>query len=299
MKEDLKKEFPEWCKYDNEDHSLVIGDDIDSLMTGLLLQSVTKSKIGHFYNFKCEYTSKKIIKNVLNVKSNLEIDSLELGTINDLDLGLDKKIGCDMALTTGRCWDNHVTMINARDSFNSLSANPNTVKKISRGNYTSKYAGSTFLVAYSYYNMPLPKSKEGKLILLSIDSAYLGHYNEYFKETHNEWLRLLGMEELIDFLDTVSIEDFKEVKNKYRLSSKIHMYNGRLMTSVKIDDIADFFDFPVFLPSDTFIMSKRYGERKNINFCDFEDGDRVIRKNNKSFSFAITSTNIATYTMLK
>jgi hypothetical protein len=272
MKQSVREILPKWCSNWNVGASLMLGDDIDSLMTAMVLENEDGNSIDFFYDFEREYVVAR-------------------GKPNHVE-----RIGCDMALADGMCWDNHVTLLDEDDIYNVDSANLNNHFKINRNNYTSKYAGSTFLLVYSFYNIPLPETKEGKLILLAIDSAYLGHYNKRFKETHNEWLRKLGFEDLIEFLDSVEESEFKRVIGEYRLNEKIGLSGGKLVTNIDLKAIQEHFKFPVYLPKMKFKLVGEY-KRAYMDLNKWDRKGKKPKKNERLVSFALTFKNSASYTI--
>lgn len=166
MKEVLKERFPAWClNMEKGQHTLVLTDDLDSLLGCAIEKYVKNNEINYFYNFNKIYVT------------NWQDER--------------KAIGIDLAIHKGKSWCNHVVRINEDDYVNPQTANINAALKVHRGNYFKKYAMSTAITMWSYYDLPLPESKEGKILLLAIDSGFLGHYDKRFKDVHNQYLKLL------------------------------------------------------------------------------------------------------------
>ena len=69
-----------------------------------------------------------------------------------------------------------VSLISDWDTWNTDMINLNLMCQVTNDNYTDKYAGSTLLTIWSVYDLPLPETEEGKMLLLCIDSAYKGFY---------------------------------------------------------------------------------------------------------------------------
>lgn len=193
MQKDLKELYPDWCK-SYQDRNLVLSDDMDSLLSTTLLNMVQGYEINYYYTFKGIH--------VLNP--------------NDTR----KTIGVDMAIKKGMTWDNHVVKIHEDDFVNPQSANINALLGINQSNYFQKFCGSTALQIYSYYDIPLPTTDEGKLYLMTIDSSYLGHYDNRYKEVHNNYFEMLGYTELIDLLNRTSEFRFDYMKANDRLTFK-------------------------------------------------------------------------------
>lgn len=262
--------FPQWIDT-NEEYVTCLSDDIDSLVGCKLLERYKGWEIGYFYNFKEIYkgTTKKV-----------------------------KAIGVDIALENGKTFDNHVTRLSKNDRYNIESANPNNISGVSRDNYTSKYAMSTAILIYSIYDIPLPTTEEGLLALLSIDSSFLGHYNEMFKPIHNDYLIKLGYEELIEFLDNHTEDDFRRVQRKYKMNSKIFMRDGRFKTNLKLDELSEVLELDLSVPTHEFKINNRFvienmdlNRDGSYNKTMLEELDKI-----NIFSLALTSKNFVSKT---
>lgn len=270
MKKDYREMFPQWIDT-NEEYVTCLSDDIDSLVSCKLLEKYKGWEVGYFYNFKEIYkgTTKKV-----------------------------KAIGVDIALENGKTFDNHVTRLSKNDRYNIESANPNNISGVSRDNYTDKYAMSTALLIYSIYDIPLPTTEEGLLVLLSIDSSFLGHYNEMFKHTHNDYLIKLGYEELIEFLDNHTEDDFRRVQRKYKMNSKIYMRCGRLKTTLILDKLSEILELDLSVPEHEFKINNKFFIR-NMNLNRNRSYNKnMLEKSNESsiFSLALTSKNFVSKT---
>ena len=154
MHQELKDKFPTWVNDpEHGKYNLCCSNDLDSLVSCALLRELKGYPINYFYDFRTLY------------KADREDNR--------------KAIGVDMALaSSGRCWDNHVTLARWDSKSNPMAANPNNIFNINAGNkteYVKKYAMSTTLLIYSYYDIPLPKSTEAQKILLAIDTGHQGH----------------------------------------------------------------------------------------------------------------------------
>lgn len=263
MKKELKEKFPKWT---SKKHNRVqaIGLDLDSLLSASIDHMVHGYEVNYIYTFK------------------------GLWVLNPNDKN--KAIGYDMALTKGYTWDNHPTKIYADSYVNPHSANLNAIFGISKENYHEKYAGSTALQMWSFYDLPLPLTNEGKLFLLTIDSAYLGHYDDDYKEVHTEYLRQLGFEELIDLLDRTEKWELEYLKNNEYISFK----DGKLRYP-QIDYVEEMLGIKLMLPKGQFTQIVEYeadkGSISHINTSIFTK--------EKMFSFALTGKNYIKYSMLK
>lgn len=266
MNEELKSKFPSWC-FEDKPLAVTLTDDIDSLVGCLIEEKVKGNKINYFYNFDSVYIMDK------NVRK--------------------PTLGIDLAFTNGKCWDNHVTRLHEGVRVNKQSANINSVLDISGKNYFDKYCMSTAIMMWSFYDLPLPTTKEGKMILLAIDSGFKGHYSNTFKKVHNKYLEMLGFEELIDILNNSTIDEFRAIQDKYRMSEKITIdENGYLDTDLPLLLLSDALEMELELPSQKFTLHKQF---KNVGRK--VQGDEIGELNNNVISFALTGKRYYKYTV--
>lgn len=269
MKKELREKFPKWCSdYTQKQNTLILTDDLDSLVGCAIEKYVKENEINYFYDFKNIFVADKEDKR--------------------------KAIGIDLALHRGKSWCNHVVRINEDDYVNPQTANINALLKIHSGNYTKKYAMSTTLTMWSFYNLPLPATKEGKMTLLSIDSSFLGHYSDAFRKVHNTYLHLLGFDELIDLLNETTKADYLYIQQKYNLKSKIIMNDeGYLETDVALAELQGFFDFLIELPNKQFSLLAQFKTQDDYTYR-IQSKDQILNL----ISFALTGTRKMKYTTL-
>lgn len=170
-------------------------------------------------------------------------------------------IGVDLSLCHGKTFDNHVVMMNEHDYYNVDSANFNIIDEISRENYFSKYCGSTLLMIWSLYNIPLPKETEAKMILLCIDSTFKGFYSPYpLPQIANKKYLVDYMEfpELYEVLQQHKQYEFSQLISKYNLSGKIKLHKGYLSTDIDLEGLRELFDLPFLLPKKPFYKKEEY-----------------------------------------
>ncbi|GAA0432640.1 hypothetical protein GCM10008983_06550 [Lentibacillus halophilus] len=267
MKKELRDKMPEWCFAPERNYSTVLTNDIDSLVGCAIEHEVNGNQINYFYDFDNIYKQDK------NVRK--------------------PSLGIDLALTYGKCWDNHVTRIQHDSHVNPQSANVNSILNISGNNYFDKYAGSTALLMWSFYGLPLPPTKLGKMLLLSIDSAFLGHYDDKFKDVHNKYLRLLGFEELITILNETDKQDYYDLIRKYKLNSDIKINeDGYLQTELPFEVLSEGLNLQLDLPSRPFHLQNEY-ESKYGTVTGNESGK--LKPN--VVSFALTNRKFYKYTV--
>lgn len=268
MQKILKDKFPSWCSdFTREQNTTVLTDDFDSLLGASIENHIKGNNINYFYDF----------------------NNLYIMDQNDKR----QAIGIDLALNIGKCWDNHVVRIHKDDEVNQDSANINSILNISSENYTEKYAMSTVLTMWSYYNLPLPKTKEGKMILLAIDSGFLGHYNSTFQPIHTKYLELLEFTELIDLLNQSTKNGFYNIQDQYKLKSKIYLDDeGYLHSDLPLADLQGFFNFPIELPNQQFTKSHSFNSYKSSTYQV-----RSINQIDNLISFALTRKSEVKYTV--
>jgi hypothetical protein len=253
----IKDKFPAWCGHQGN-HSLILTDDLDSLLSCAIENYVHGYEITQFYSFKKIYSAIPYMDNEL--------------------------IGCDLDLYQGKTWSNHVVRVHQNDFVNPEAANLNAILHVSTKNYFKKYALSTALTMWSYYGLPLPKTMLGKRSLLSIDSGFLGHYNSAFKKIHTAWLEALGFSELINVLNNSTMVDFKNLIKIYSLKSKIYINRDGFLSTFINQNILNNILEGITLPSYPFRLQKEltthYKQFYNQNF-DIESIDHL-------FSLAVT-----------
>ncbi|WP_215553153.1 hypothetical protein [Bacillus mycoides] len=240
-----------------------MSDDIDSLVGATILKQVKDWKVGHFYDFNNLYSTNKKDKR--------------------------KAVGVDIALVNGMTYDNHVTMLSNTSKPNIMSANLNIIERVSRDNYTDKYAMSTALLLWSLYDLPLPSTEDGKLMLMTIDSSYLGYYKG-FKKVQCEWLEKMGMEEIIRLQERHTLTDFVDVKRRYDSSEKISLNDsGFLETKMNLEGISQLLELDIILPNKQFEIRKEF-TRKIYDLksgCTYDN--QIVNSHYKPFSYALTS----------
>lgn len=265
--ENLRKaEYLQWAKQINVRMDLILGDDADSLLSCNLLESITGGKwsVNWFYNFENFYRHDK--------------------TGN-------KQVGVDMAFTKKiRCFDNHVSLDDPLSEHNPFCVNLNLYNGITRSNYTEKYAMSTLLMIMSYYNVPLPKTKLGKQILLAVDVAFKGHYSSQFKEVHNNWLEYLGYSELIDILNESGMDELYGILKQFNLNGKVRINDdGLIETDIDLEGIQPYLDWELKVPDKQFKLVMECVSDANSTYKKLPEYSQLI-------SLAYTRKNFVSYT---
>ena len=266
MKQEYTELLPKWVN--TNDLDLVLSDDIDSLTSCALLEKEKGWNIRYFYDFGHMYFSKELLKTYKK-------------------LGLNKQCYIDVAVKKGYAIDNHVSNLKQDDLWNQDMININTFGNSSNQCYTNKYSGSTLLEVWSILNYPLPETEEGKMILLAIDSSFLGFYSNKFHDTQHHYLvNILGFEELYEVIQRHEKTDFDCIINKYHLKQKIRFDNKRLKTELDLPTIGKLLGIEITLPSGEFICYRDF-EVKECNVQQYQE--------TKVFSLAFTYRNKMRY----
>lgn len=243
MNKEYKEKFPQWIKDDKKYYMyMCMSDDLDSLFSCILLQKLKNYEVSHFYSFN------KLYKND-NYKNN------------------EKSIGVDMDLVKGKCWSNHVTA-----ERNSNAANLNILDNVNKNTYFKKYAGSTLLEIISCYNYNISNlSEEAKMVLLCIDSTYMGFYLKQYplpQASNRHYLcDILELGELYKVEQRHTRQEFEQLQQKYNLKKKIFINeDGELKTGIDLENLSILFDLPLTLNKDRFTAVKTFSNTKvNVN----------------------------------
>jgi len=293
MKQEYKDRFPKFCNDNDDFYDLCLSDDSDSILVTNFIQDEKWDDVKFFYDF-----------NMLYIEKGYKQEN--------------KILGCDIDFIMGdaRCWSNHVTALSKNDRFNTNSANLNNIDKISRANYTDKYAGSTLVIVLSYYNYDISQlSEEGKMLIMCIDSHYYGFYNG-FHETQRKWLvDVLQYPELYDIIKIHKEQDFIDLARKYNIKiprqkkkdrdGKIWInQDGYLETEIDLKGISDVLDTKITLPTCQFVpFFKESKDKEYIKMKQMQGGTKYINSrkqiHNYIFTYAQTYRNTASLTVLE
>ena len=271
------EKVPDWYK-SNEEQDLVLSDDIDSLVTVSILKSVKSNwHVNYFYDFNTLFINEGII---------------------DCKNKIQRRIWCDVAcLRQEKCFDNHISRKYTTDIKNNLCINPNLIADVSAYHYTDKYAGSTALLVWSLYNIPLPKTEEGKMLLLAIDSTFKGFYDSRFTDRNRFFLcDVLGLEELYEVEQRHTISEFYQIISKYGLSAKIRCVDGKLETKLDLETIGELLDVKLILDVENNYIGYVAFEERTANMC----GVGSVKDLSKGLvTLAFTFRNNAKYSIVK
>ncbi|MCD8398657.1 MAG: hypothetical protein LUD12_16045 [Lachnospiraceae bacterium] len=244
MEHSYLKRLPQWYTNNETEYDLVLSDDLDGLVATAAIKSAnTDWHVNYFYDFDGLYICKKIQNKKNKSATRVWTDIAYIG--NEMT------------------FDNHVTLASAQDSYNRLSINPNIFgdKTVSNENYYDKYCGSTALMVWSIYNLPLPESELGKMLLLAIDSTFKGYYAAAKWHDLNKHfiIDVFGFEDLYAVQQRHTEKEFLQLAGQYQINRKIYMNNGKIKSELDIALLSELLGIDLSLPLDDF-----------INFAKFE-----------------------------
>lgn len=282
MRNDIKKQIPQWAFNINNNDKLILTDDLDSLFGCVLLNHLFGCEVGYFYDFKTLHATGKHGSNF---------------------------IGVDLATEKGRTFDNHVVRLNEWDKVNLDSVNLNVMHNISRTNYFDKFGGSTTLTIASLYDVfDWSTMTDTQLMILAcIDSYYLGEYSKFgkvdefgYSQSQHAFIKYQNQLELDEFnrlFWNIKQDEFDSFKK--HVDGKLSIKNGKINSTIDIEFLK--LHFPMLnwdiLNGLDFKLKRHFKESKYIT----QIGHGVQRDeltNNQLFSMAVTGTNKVKYTSL-
>ena len=274
MIKNIKEKFPSWVNDTDTNYTLCLSNDIDSLLSCIFIKQFKGYDISHFYTFNA------------------------IGQVRGYKHVPNSLIGVDIALETGKTWDNHVTMLHRNDKANPNSANLNAINKISMSNYFDKFCGSTLLQILSYYDYDISNlSEEGKMILLAIDGTYIPFFpwKIDFSGTIRNYLKQMEYEELIEVAERHTQAEFEGLIDKYNLNAIITIKKGYLHTDIDLAGLSKVFLMPIELPKDGFELLTEF-EQDGVPLTK---GNYNITKPDGLFSIAVTGRDYYKYSTIK
>ena len=258
--------LPKWYEAD-EKFSLVLSDDLDSLITCAILTRVKGWQIGYYYDFKSTW-------------------KLEGETNNN-------RVWCDVAfMGNEKAFDNHVSRYDKKSYYNPIMINPNLLADVTAQNYREKYAGSTALMVWSLYGLDLPSTEEGKMILLCLDAMFRGYYKG-FKEQQRKYLcDMFEYPELYELYKRHKSEDFSALMDKYKIDAKVTVDEyGVLHTEADLAGISEKLGESIVLPEQPFVFKKNLCSKRAENIS------RTINRSNTLVSLAFVFSRGIVYTV--
>lgn len=265
MKKEIREQLPKWANFnDGVVYDLVNTDDLDGVMSCRVMEKILDYKVGYFYDFKTLYLSET------NIGSNAE------------------KLYLDCATTVDKSIDNHVQAISYNDTVNYNSVNLNNIGRYygCTNDYYNKYCGSSLLTVMSLLNMPIPEDEETQMILLAIDSTFLGYYssnNQYKQSNRSHLLYKLQFEELYNLQGRKTASDFYKITDKYNLKAKIKVVDGKLQytkdISILRQKLIDTMGLDIALPTEEFIIEEQFEELKHYKLPENADLKKWTKEN--------------------
>lgn len=280
MKEEYEKKLPQWYK-DTKKYDLILSDDIDSLLSCAILSKLKGWEIEYLMLFKAD---KGKVFDYMGKTSN----------------ATNETVGVDFALQHGKCFDNHLSRLQTTDYLNEECVNLNAINNITRQNYFKKYNLSTVLLLWSLYNLPIPQSEEGKMILLTIDSSYYSHFSRYENDKNmNKYYmcEVMGLEELYKCQLRHNQSEFKAIEKKYFLDRKIKSTKGILHTEIDLAgvNLALGLDILCELPKVKFSLYKKFRDIQSPLTFNTTYTTKLSDITKNPYSVALTGQNFICY----
>lgn len=275
MKESYLQKVPTWYR-DFTKYDVVLSDDIDGIVSTSALKFAKNWNVEYFYDFETLYvTGETYFKENKNAT----------------------RVWADVAITRQeKTFDNHVSRKCLGDKLNNLCINPNVLSDVTNSNYYDKYCGSSALLIWSLYNIPLPQSELGKMLLLAIDTSYKGFYGkEQYKERNRFYLcEMFGFEELYEVQKRHTEQEFKDLFSKYNLATKtIIDEKGYLHTDLDMDLLSKELGIEISIPTDKcFVEWRNLKKHKLNNFYGY------VSEINRLITLAYTGKNFVMYSTM-
>lgn len=279
MKEEYLKKVPSWYR-DFEKYDVVLSDDIDGLISTSALKYAKNWNVEYFYDFENLYINDEIYfkenKSVTRVWADVSI-----------------------VIKDEKTFDNHINRVNLNDYTNPNAINPNILDDITNENYYDKYLGSSALVIWSLYNIPLPETELGKMILLAIDTTFKGFYGkEQYQKANKHFLcDVLGFEELYEVQKRHTSKEFYQLFDKYNLSTKTRLNEeGYLKTDLDLNFLTEMIGIPIILPvkrmTEWRTLENKFTSKRYFYLKTIKDIPRLV-------TIAFTGKNEISYSVMK
>lgn len=277
MKETFLEKVPAWYR-DYKKYDVVLSDDIDGLVSTSALKFAKDWDVKYFYDFETLYIADGIYfkedKSATRVWADVSI-----------------------VIKNEKTFDNHINRVNLKDYSNPNAINPNIITGITNENYYDKYLGSSALVIWSLYDIPLPETEEGKMILLAIDTTFKGFYGkQQYKDRNKFYLcDLLGFQELYEVQKRHTSTEFYQLIGKYNLSVKTRLNGeGYLKTDLDLKFLSGMLGIPINI-SAKHMTVWRCLENKFSSFY----GMKSIKDIPHLVTIAFTGQNKGAYSVMK
>lgn len=291
MKEEYRNKIEKensWIDSKDE-YGLILTDDLDSLLGCAILKQVKGWNVEQVMLFKA--SPKKRLDYLGHTENNIH-----------------EVIGVDLALTHGKCFDNHLTAFSYGQKSNPEAVNLNNLCNICRNSYKYKYNTSTAILLWSLYDLPKENlSDEMMMLLLSIDGtqdAYYLHHGD-FRAIVRKWLvDVLDLPQFYDCFERHTYSEFTDIRKKYMFDptntghGKIVMEHGLLDTAIDIEAINDLFawecDVQIELPTEKFYKKAVFKDLiKDIRTQYPQRIESITDK--EVYSYALTKKGLVNY----
>jgi len=263
MNEKYIEKIPKWIfEGNNSNCNTCLSNDIDSLASCSILKQIKDWHIGYFYDFS---------------------------TLFKTENALDKAVAVDIDIAKGKCLSNHVTNI-----YNENAVNFNVMEAITQQNYLMKFCGSTLIMLYWLFDIPLPSTEIGKMILLSIDTTFKGYFIELetIKQANFHYLvEIMQFDELYNLQAKHVKQNFFNLIDDYKLYEKIKCVNGKLQTKLDLNTISKLLELDLKLPEDNFYEKYKFENKYKSIFNNNLDLSEDV------FSLALTSRDALCYSV--
>lgn len=274
-----------------DEYGLILTDDLDSSLGCAILKAVKGWNVEQVMLFKAS--------------SSKQYDYLGATANNTHEV-----IGVDLALTEGKCFDNHLTAFSYGQKPNPQAVNLNNLCNICRNSYRHKYNTSTVLLLWSLYALPKENlSEELMMLLLSIDGTQDAYYlyQGNFRGTLRKWLvDVLDLPEFYDCFERHTHSDFINIRKKYMFDptntghGKIVMEHGILDTAIDIDGINDLLawecDVQIELPTEKFYKKAVFQDFAKDIRTQYPQSIKSIT-DGEVYSYALTKAGLVNYSV--
>lgn len=226
----MRKDYLERIKsengwfWDNDKKYLAISDDLDSLLSALLILKYRPSwEIGFFVDFR------------EGIYRNLLLDE-------DISIYDNNVIGVDWSVPKFlfKCISNHLCQVK-NENINTSDINLNIIDGVNMSknkfDYHKKYNLSTFLLVASLMDHQFT-SEGAKVLSLLPDSSFLGYFaNKNFQDydIQKKYLDILGYKDIWECQSRYSLEEFRRFQDYWKISSKVGVDDEGITTVQEVD----------------------------------------------------------------
>lgn len=258
-----------YASMDSDKYFLVLSDDIDSYLSCLFLRKKFGIEIGGFYDFKNLYKNSKV---ATKGKQPIYIDT---------------------DVCNGFAFGNHVTAFRNENCINFNN-------DIGRGNYTSKFAGSTLITLLWFYDYDLKHKDHDKIRFFTMIDSWQKQFFK-FRKQWDRWVKELEIEYMTDIVGAKNEEWYEAKRDSCGLTGKIIIQDDGTLdyTTINFESIKK--EFGITVPKLDLKFDKKIGtfEIYNSNISrGISDEIKQFYDNGKLFSNAMTYKTSLRYSVL-